>query len=96
MEPPLPAKEKQAFSEELKYLMINAFKDYLEDNNLQDQQKLGIITYILKSGKDRSYIKNGRPIALLNTTYKIFSGLLANQLKNIRTYNTRRPKMFCK
>ena len=69
------------FWEEIKFLMLNTFKEYLDKKKLSDQQKIGIITCLPKQGKDRRHMKNWRPITLLNSTYKIFSGLLANRIK---------------
>ena len=61
--------------------MINTFREYLTKQSLTEQQKTGIITCLPKQGKDRSYMKNWRPITLLNSTYKIFSGILAIRIK---------------
>ena len=69
------------FWEDLKYLMLKTFKEYLDTKKLSDQQKMGVITCLPKQGKDRRHMKNWRPITLLNSTYKIFSGLLANRIK---------------
>ena len=44
-------------------------------------QRQGIITCIPKDGKDKRYIKNWRPISLLNTSYKIASSVIANRIK---------------
>ena len=46
-------------------------------------QKLGIITLIPKGDKSRHYLKNWRPISLLNVTYKLLSRCLANRLVKI-------------
>ena len=70
------------FWENLKFLMLNTFKEYLDNKRINDQQNLGIITCLPKQGKDRRYMKNWRPITLLNSTYKIFSGLLAERLRS--------------
>ena len=69
----------EIFWEEIKFLGINAFKEYLNKQSLSDQQKIGIITCLPK--QDRRYMKNWRPITLLNSTYEIFSGLLANRIE---------------
>ena len=45
-------------------------------------QKQGIITCIPKGEKSRHFIKNWRPITLLNNIYKIASGSIANRIKN--------------
>ena len=46
-------------------------------------QKEGIITCIPKPGKSKKFIKNWRPISLLNVTYKIASGSIANRIKKV-------------
>lgn len=46
-------------------------------------QKEGIITCIPKQNKNRQFLKNWRPISLLNCTYKLASTCLANRLKNV-------------
>ena len=69
------------FWDDIKFLMLNTFRRYLETENLTEQQKTGIITCLPKQGKDRRLIKNWRPITLLNSIYKIFSWILADRLK---------------
>ena len=46
-------------------------------------QKQGVITCIPKGNKDKSYLKNWRPISLLNVSYKIASSSIAFRIKNI-------------
>ena len=46
-------------------------------------QKLGVISLIPKGKKDRHYLKNWRPISLLNVVYKLGSACIANRLKNV-------------
>ena len=50
-------------------------------NELSVTQKQGIITCIPKGDKDKKYLKNWRPITLLNTSYKLVSACIANRLK---------------
>ena len=50
---------------------------------LSISQKLGIISILPKGNKPREYIKNWRPISLLNVTYKILSGIIANRIKSV-------------
>ena len=46
-------------------------------------QKRGIITCIPKGDKSKFHLKNWRPISLLNTSYKIASGCIAERLKTV-------------
>ena len=46
-------------------------------------QKLGIITCLPKGNKPCHLFKNWRPISLLNTVYKIASGVIANRFKTV-------------
>ena len=45
-------------------------------------QRQVVITCIPKEGKDQQYLKNWRPITLLNTMYKIASSCIAARYKN--------------
>ena len=44
-------------------------------------QRHGVITLLPKGDKPRQYLKNWRPITLLNTVYKIASGSIASRIK---------------
>ena len=44
-------------------------------------QKEGLITCIPKGNKDKQFLKNWRPISLLNVSYKIVSACIANRIK---------------
>ena len=44
-------------------------------------QRLGIITLIPKGDKDKTLLKNWRPLTLLNALYKFISGCLAERMK---------------
>ena len=46
-------------------------------------QKQGIITCIPKGDKPRQYMKNWRPISLLNTVYKLASSCIAERIKSV-------------
>ena len=51
--------------------------------SLSVTQKQGIITCIPKPNKSRYYLKNWRPISLLNVIYKLAFSVIANRLKTI-------------
>jgi hypothetical protein len=50
---------------------------------LSIDQRRGIINLIPKKNKDPRFLKNWRPISLLNTDYKIITKVLASRLKDV-------------
>ena len=46
-------------------------------------QRNGVITVLPKKDRDPHFIKNYRPISLLNTDYKIIAEVMANRLKSV-------------
>ena len=50
---------------------------------LTTSQRQAVITLAEKKGKDKRYIKNWRPISLLNVDAKIISKVMANRLKKV-------------
>ncbi len=55
----------------------------MKKGELSIEQKRGIITLLPKKNKTRLFLKNWRPISLLNTYYKIMAKILAIRLKNV-------------
>jgi hypothetical protein len=51
--------------------------------SLSVTQKQCIITCLPKGDKSRHFLKNWQPISLLNTVYKIGSGVIANRIKKV-------------
>ena len=70
------------FWDELKFIMTNSFKEAFRMGRLSYSQRLGVITCLPKPGKDKLYMKNWRPISLLNIDCKIISGVIGNRIKN--------------
>ena len=64
-------------------LVVNSLNHAFMNGTLSHEQGRGIISLILKPGKDPLYVKNYRPISLLNTDYKICSKALAFRIKDI-------------
>lgn len=46
-------------------------------------QMLGIMTCLPKAEKQKQFLKNWRPISLLNVVYKVASGCIANKIKSL-------------
>ncbi len=63
--------------------LIDCFNTAMEKGELSNSQKQGVITLIQKSGKDKRYIKNYRPITLLNVDVKIASKVIATRLQEV-------------
>ena len=61
--------------------ILNSYNFSLESGTFSISQKQGLITCIPKEGKSKLYLKNWRPITLLNVDTKIASAALANRIK---------------
>ena len=63
-------------------ILLKLLNSYRSKNCLNPAQLEGTITCIPKGGKVRHYLKNWRPITLLNSIYKFFSSIIAYRIKN--------------
>ena len=77
----LPVEFYKFFWGDIRPYLINSFKESFVKGELSINQRRGIISCIPKGNKDRTLLKNWRPITLLNSDYKIISNVLANRLK---------------
>ena len=66
-----------------KWVVVGAIREIYANKELPLSQRLGIITLIPKSDKDQRFIKNWRPLTLLETFYKLISATLANRIKPV-------------
>ena len=66
-----------------KWVVMGAIGEIYENKELPLSQRLGIIALIPKSDKDPRFIKNWRPLTLLETFYKLISATLANRIKPV-------------
>lgn len=71
------------FWKDLKFFVVNSLNYGYLVGELSVTQKQGIITCLPKGNKPRHFLKNWRPISLLNTVYKIGSAAIANRFKKV-------------
>ena len=69
------------FWNQIKLLLLKLLKYFRSKGELNERQLSGVITCIPKGGKLRNNLKNWRPITLLNSIYKFYSGILAERIK---------------
>ena len=72
-----------AFFDLLGPKLPNSFKFALNHGELSSSQKQAVITLIEKKGGDERYLKNWRPISLLNVDTKLLSKVLACRIKKV-------------
>ena len=64
-------------------LLVNTFNEAFILGKLPDFMSKGIISLLPKGDKDRTFLKNWRPITLLECAYKLMSGCLASRLNKV-------------
>jgi hypothetical protein len=62
-------------------VVFDSIMQGVREGELSIEQKRAILTLLPKKDKDSHYIKNWRPLSLLNTDYKILAKLLAKRLQ---------------
>ena len=70
------------FWNDLKIFLHRSYLESIQIGKLSITQRQGMISILPKGNKPREFLKNWRPISLLNITYKILSGAVAKRLKN--------------
>ena len=64
-------------------ILVETLNYSYDEGELSSSQKQAVITLIEKKGKDKRYIRNWRPISLLNVDLKIASKALALRIKPV-------------
>ena len=73
------------FWNDIREYVLNSL-NYAYDNGLLSvTQKQGVISCLPKEGKSKEYLKNWRPISLLNVDYKIGTSCIAQRIKTVLT-----------
>ena len=73
----------KVFWQQIGHFVVRSINHGFNNDELSITQKQGVITCIPKDNKSRYQVKNYRPISLLNCTYKIASGAIANRIKTV-------------
>jgi len=79
----LPCEFYKVFWNQICNPLVNSLNHSYEKGELSVSQKRGIITLLPKKDKSPLYLKNWRPISLLNVDYKILTKVLATRMKKI-------------
>ena len=71
------------FWSQLGVFVVRSLNEGFDKKEMSSTQKEGVIVCIPKGDKPKEYIKNWRPISLLNVVYKIGSSCIAARLKGV-------------
>jgi hypothetical protein len=71
------------FWREIGIFVVRSLNEGFENKKMSITQREGIIVCLPKGDKPREFLKNWRPISLLNVTYKIGSSCIANRIKTM-------------
>ena len=68
---------------DLKCPLLRSFKYSFEIQSMSLTKRQGLITCLPKEGKSKHFLKNWRPISLLNVDYKLVSACVSNKIKTV-------------
>ena len=71
------------FHRDLINFITRAINEGYREGKLSVTQRQGLITCLPKGDKPKQFLKNWRPITLLNVIYKLASGCIAERLKSV-------------
>ena len=66
--------------------MVESFNYAFQSGHLSISQKQGIISLIPKKKKNTEYLKNWRPVSLLNVDYKVATKTIATRLEKVLSH----------
>ena len=71
------------FWRDIKHMVFKSFTYAFETRSLSVEQRRALLTLLPKGDKDIRFLKNWRPLSLLNTDYKILTKTLALRLQKV-------------
>ena len=75
------ASQHKFFWKDIGHFLVRSINYGFRSGEMSITQKEGIITCIPKEDKPKQFLRNWRPITLLNTSYKIASSCIAARIK---------------
>ena len=76
----LPIEFYKTFWNDIKDLLCSVYNSSLQNKILPLSMRTSIISLLPKKGRDPLYLKNWRPISLLNSDYKILAKVLSERI----------------
>ena len=78
----LTAEFYKTFWDDIRTILFNCYLESINNSSLSPSQRIGVLTLIPKPKppSELVYIKNWRPITLLNVDYKIFTHVIKNRI----------------
>ena len=71
------------FWKDIKYLLFSSLLHSYKIGKLSLEQRRAVLCLLPKGSKDIRYLKNWRPLSLLNTDYKLIAKTLASRLQRV-------------
>ena len=75
-----PVEFYKIFWDQIGHLYLRSINLNFNKNKISNSQLQGVITCLPKGNKPRKYLKNWKPISLLNSSYKLISTCIANRV----------------
>ena len=86
----------ETFWEEIKTPLSNSIRKSFLTEELSTSQKQAVIKLIEKKDRNKTFIKNWRPISLLNVESKLISKSLVNRLQDVMPNLLSENQSLCK
>lgn len=81
----LPSEFYEVFFEDIADMLMASYNYSFDNGILSQTQRYGVITLLLKDGRDPLEMKSYRPISLLNVDYKLIAKVMSQRLKRVIT-----------